>query len=81
MSRYSVTYDTFENESRIVSTRSNTVIRSYFTHVSVEGDSFTSLALKYLQDEKQYWVLADYNPQIKFPDFITPGTVLRIPLR
>jgi len=80
MPRYLNSYDTVDNESRLVSLPKNVVTRSYFTHVTVQGDSFASLALNYLNDEQRYWMIAEHNPQIKFPDSINPGTVVRIPL-
>jgi hypothetical protein len=44
-----------------------------------EGDTLQHLADKYYNDAEKWWILADANPQILYPDAIPPGTVLRIP--
>jgi nucleoid-associated protein YgaU len=80
MPRYQTTYDTVDKQSRLVSVPVTTTTRSYFTRTTVQGDTFASLALEHLNDERLYWLIAEYNPQINFPDSINPGTVVRIPL-
>jgi len=80
-SRYfSEYYDDSNKEARAISTRILTKSQPYFTHVTEETESFSSLAAKYLNDEKLYWYIADQNPQIRFPDLIPVGTLVRIPL-
>lgn len=68
------------NEARAVADRVITKSQPYITHVVQAKESFSSLAGKYLNDERLYWYIADQNPQIKFPDFIPIGTLVRIPL-
>lgn len=46
---------------------------------SQDGDTLQHLAGKYYNDAEKWWVIADANPQIIYPDDIAPGTVLRIP--
>lgn len=74
-------YNTNEDEARLVSERF--VVRSvpYITHVVEAKESFESLANRYFGNEKLYWYIADQNPQIKFPDTIPVGTLVRIPIR
>jgi nucleoid-associated protein YgaU len=49
-------------------------------YIAKQGDSFISLALRYLNNEHLYWYIADLNPQIKFPDLLPVGAQIRIPL-
>lgn len=79
-SRYSMSYDTVDSEAREVSLRVAKEKKSYVTHVVRGTESFTSLAYRYLNDERLYWYIADHNPQVKYPDLIPPGTIIRIPL-
>lgn len=51
----------------------------YYQYVAKDGDNFELLASKILGDGKRYWEIADINPQVKWPNGITVGTVLRIP--
>lgn len=44
-----------------------------------DGDTLQHLAGKYYNDAEKWWIIADANPQIIYPDDIAPGTVLRIP--
>jgi nucleoid-associated protein YgaU len=53
---------------------------NYYQYIAQDGDSFESLASKVLGDGKRYWEIADMNPQVKWPDEIPSGTVLRLPL-
>ena len=55
--------------------------RSFFTHISVQGETFDLLAYKYFKDPQQYWEIADLNPHVPFPDRIPVGTPIRIPNR
>jgi hypothetical protein len=80
-SRYTVTYYNDSNEeARAISERLITKSQPYITHVVNSNESFSTLAGKYLNNEKLYWYIADQNPQIKFPDLIPIGTLVRIPL-
>lgn len=80
-SRYNATYYNDNNEeARAISERLVTKSQPYFTHVTESNESFASLAGKYLNNEKLYWYIADQNPQIRFPDLIPVGTLVRIPL-
>lgn len=80
-SRYLPTFDNdFNNEARSISQRVTTKSQPYITHVTQSNESFSSLAGKYLNNEKLYWYIADQNPQIRFPDLIPVGTLVRIPL-
>lgn len=80
-SRYLPTFDNdFNNEARSISQRITTKSQPYITHVTQSNESFSSLAAKYLNNEKLYWYIADQNPQVRFPDLIPVGTLIRIPL-
>ena len=80
-SRYSsLFYNDKNKEARTIAERVITKSQPYFTHVTESNESFASLATKYLNNEKLYWYIADQNPQIRFPDLIPIGTIIRIPL-
>lgn len=46
---------------------------------AVLGDRFDVLAAKEYGDPLRWWVLAQANPEIFYPDEIPAGTVIRIP--
>jgi hypothetical protein len=48
-------------------------------HVFVEGERLDQLAYQYYQKPGLWWVIAEFNPKIKDPMNIAPGTELRIP--
>lgn len=52
----------------------------YNTYVVTEGTSFSDLAFKFYQDPSLWWRIADANPEVFYPDSITPGSVIRVPL-
>jgi len=79
-SRYSSTYYDNAGEARAIAERVVTKSQPYITHVVQAKESFVSLAGKYLNDERLYWYIADQNPQVRFPDLIPIGTLVRIPL-
>ena len=49
------------------------------THIYVEGERLDQLAMTYYKRPLLWWVIAAYNPQIKDPMNILPGTEIRIP--
>ena len=53
--------------------------RSYYQYTSKQGDTFQIIASKILNDGTRYWEIADFNPQIQWPDVIPAGTTIRIP--
>lgn len=77
----------YKNSSRyglinggILASRKSTATVNYYQYISQDGDSFESIASKTLGDGFRYWEIADVNPQVRWPDRIPVGTVLRIPL-
>ena len=63
-SRYSSLFDNDKNkEARTIAERVITKSQPYFTHVTESNESFSSLAAKYLNNEKLYWYIADQTPQ------------------
>lgn len=49
------------------------------TVVMRDSDSFESFAHRLYGDPELWWVIADANPQVIYPDQILAGTVIRIP--
>jgi prophage DNA circulation protein len=47
---------------------------------AVEGDTFDKIASRVLSDSTQYWKVAELNPFIAFPDYISAGTIVVVPL-
>lgn len=78
-SRYRVNTEVRNDDIAVVASRAPVVVPNYATHVSREGDSFESLASRFLGAPVFYWKIADINPQVAFPDYIPPGTLIRIP--
>lgn len=52
---------------------------SYSLHKVVEGDTLMNISARRLGSDLRWWEIADINPQIKFPEDISLGDVLRIP--
>lgn len=51
----------------------------YTLYLSIEGDTFSSLANKFYGDSTLWWKLADANPSVFVPSSVPPGVELRIP--
>lgn len=50
-----------------------------FLHYQVVfGDRFDLLAYRYYGDPTLWWLIADANPEVFYPDLVT-GSVIRIP--
>lgn len=79
-SRYSATVETRNDDTKKIATPSNYSTATFFTIISKSGDTFERLAAQHLNNSNMYWKLADLNKHVSTVDFITPGTVIRIPL-
>lgn len=76
LSRY--TYETDTNGYRIsVRKDINDVLVQKYT-VKLK-DTVETIATSIYGDPRQWWRIADINPQIKFPLDLQPGMVIRIP--
>jgi nucleoid-associated protein YgaU len=53
--------------------------RNYLEHVVKPGESLWSISAKYYGDGNLYHRLVAANPQIKDPNVIHPGDVIRVP--
>lgn len=51
----------------------------YSLHVAEHGERLDALASRVLGDAELWWVIANANPEVFYPDDIPIGTVLRIP--
>lgn len=47
--------------------------------LSEDGEDFQVLAQRYYGNPELWWIIADANPAVLYPDNVPPGTVLRIP--
>lgn len=79
-SRYTTTTRDVDGYSRSEAIRKSTVKSNTISHVCSDGESFSSLAGRFYGDATLFWKIADFNPSIKFPDFIPIGTVVKIPM-
>lgn len=61
-------------------TRTVTPTDSYTVHTVVFGDRFDSLAGVAYDDPEFWWIIADANPNVTYPDDLVPGTLLKIPV-
>lgn len=76
-SRYTTSVNPVTGEIIAVRKQRNTY--RYSTYVTKNGETFESLATRVFRDPTQYWRIADINPQIKYPDAIPAGTIIRLP--
>jgi nucleoid-associated protein YgaU len=76
-SRYTTKID--EKSQQVVSVLQQSKSVTYSNYVTRDGESFESIATRIYRDPRQYWRVAEINPQIKFPDVIEAGTLIRIP--
>lgn len=76
-SRYTTSVDAQTGRTISVRKTEKTVLFERYT--SRQDDSFDVIAQKLFGNPQEYWRIADLNPQVKFPDVIDVGTVLRIP--
>lgn len=51
----------------------------YTVHVVKVTDTLAILAAKYYGDTGRWWVIADANPQVFYPNDLVPGQQIRIP--
>lgn len=79
-SRYSGKTETRNGETTSLAICSKYTTTSFFTVVSEQGDTFESLAGRFLNNPTLYWQIADINKTVKYPDNIPTGTTIRIPL-
>lgn len=63
----------------IIAVRKKKGTYNYTTYVTKNGETFESLSTRVFRDPTQYWRIADINPQIKYPDVIPAGTLIRLP--
>lgn len=52
---------------------------SYSLYKVKDGDTMANLAARLLGNDRRWWELADINPQIKYPEDIAVGHILRVP--
>jgi nucleoid-associated protein YgaU len=52
---------------------------NYYLYRVVQGDTMLNLAARSLGSDRRWWEIADINPQVKYPEDIVPGQVLRLP--
>lgn len=76
-SRYTTSQD--PTTGRVIAVRKSKNSYNFTTYVTREGDTFEMLAVRVYRDPLQYWRIADINPQIKYPDVIPAGTLIRLP--
>lgn len=79
-SRYIQSSETRNNETKNVATASKYSTDRYITIIAEDGQSLQYLASLYLNDSTMYWKVADLNVNIMFPDRLTAGTIVKIPL-
>lgn len=80
-SRYSESIETRNGTTNNVATATSYTNESYYTIVTDQGDTFQSLANRYLNNSLMYWKLADINKAISYPDVIPTGSQIKIPLK
>jgi nucleoid-associated protein YgaU len=76
-SRYTTAQDA--TTGQVIAVRKPKSTYRYSSYVTREGDTFEILAVRIYRDPLQYWRIADINPQLKYPDVIPAGTLIRLP--
>ena len=79
-SRYTTITEERNNNIVLAANRKPFTFSSYLIHVATEGQTFAALAELYFGNESLFWIIADANPQIKFPDVIGAGISVRVPI-
>ena len=52
---------------------------NYYEHIYVEGERLDQIANKYYTNPDYWWIIPEFNPQVKDFTNIPAGTVLKIP--
>jgi hypothetical protein len=52
---------------------------NYYLYRLVQGDTMLNLAARTLGSDRRWWEIADINPQIKYPEDLVVGSVIRMP--
>lgn len=78
-SRYQKTTIDIDGKAVPVATRKAQYETTYTTYTAKEYESFESIACDVFGDPNRYWEIAAINPHVPFPDFIDPGTPIRLP--
>lgn len=72
--------DSSGNRRRIVEFPAPRAVQFSATrHIAEENDRMDLLAARYFNDPEMWWVIAEANPELFYPEDIRPGTVVRIP--
>lgn len=67
------------DDSGITASRKSVAAVPYTTYRVISGDTMLNLAARLLGNDRRWWEIADLNPQVKFPEDLVVGNLLRIP--
>ena len=67
-------------EDRYIARRKRSPTVRYRTYVATGYDSFDLLSHRLFGDASKWYLIADLNPHVPFPDTIPVGTELRLPV-
>jgi hypothetical protein len=79
-SRYTQSSETRNNETKNVAVPNKYLTNNFITIIAEDGQTLQYLASIYLNDASMYWKIADLNLNIMYPDKLTAGTVVKIPM-
>lgn len=80
-SRYSETIETRNDETKSIAVNTEFTTDTYYSIVTYQNETFSSLASSYLKNPTMYWKIADINKSLGYPDTIPSGTVVNIPMK
>jgi nucleoid-associated protein YgaU len=63
----------------VFSTPVGEIIFQFSSHIVEDGDRLEALAGLYYDNSELWHVIAYANPEILYPDNLTPGSLIRIP--
>lgn len=66
-------------DGTIIAVRKPLSSERYSLYTVKAGDTIESLAVSVFGDPTLYWRIADMNPQLDYPDSLTPGDLIRLP--
>ena len=71
--------NTSDGKSVRISVRTDSYPTTFISYVTTDRESFESIASKVFGDPQRWWEIADINTHVKYPNYITPGTAIRVP--
>lgn len=53
---------------------------NFTTYTTGYGERLDRIAARLYGDPTRWWEIADINPEVSYPGYLPPGSVLRVPV-